>query len=178
MELISRGLSSVRGAVLQLALRLTIYLLSTDYPVGHLFEANPGHKLFGSAVETELLRIRSRLPPPQDLTHPNEGSAPLYAGATIRTDMNMPFGNMPAAAQPLPRSKTMRNVRRRGSRVQRKRSAAGTVQQVQRSQDARKNYEHYLALARAEALTGDRIAAENYLQHAEHYLRSMHQNAH
>jgi Domain of unknown function (DUF4167) len=30
-----------------------------------------------------------------------------------------------------------------------------------------------MALARAEALTGDRIAAENYLQHAEHYFRSM-----
>jgi Domain of unknown function (DUF4167) len=40
-------------------------------------------------------------------------------------------------------------------------------------QDAQKSYEHYLALARARALSGDRIAAENYLQHAEHYLRSM-----
>jgi len=35
------------------------------------------------------------------------------------------------------------------------------------------HYERYLALARAEALKGDRIAAENYFQHAEHYLRSM-----
>jgi hypothetical protein len=33
-------------------------------------------------------------------------------------------------------------------------------------------------LARAEALKGDLIAAENYLQHAEHYLRSMHEEAH
>ena len=40
-------------------------------------------------------------------------------------------------------------------------------------QDARQNYERYLALARAQALTGDHVAAENYLQHAEHYLRSM-----
>jgi hypothetical protein len=40
--------------------------------------------------------------------------------------------------------------------------------------DPRKSYEHYLALARAEAQNGDRIAAENYFQHAEHYLRSMH----
>jgi hypothetical protein len=40
--------------------------------------------------------------------------------------------------------------------------------------DAQRNYERYLALARAEALAGDRIAAENYFQHAEHYLRSMH----
>jgi len=28
-------------------------------------------------------------------------------------------------------------------------------------------------LAHAETLTGDRITAENYFQHAEHYLRSM-----
>ena len=31
---------------------------------------------------------------------------------------------------------------------------------------------------RAEMLRGDQIAAENYLQHAEHYLRSMREQAH
>jgi Domain of unknown function (DUF4167) len=41
------------------------------------------------------------------------------------------------------------------------------------SQNARKNYQRYLALARAEALIGDMVGAENYYQHAEHYLRSM-----
>ena len=41
------------------------------------------------------------------------------------------------------------------------------------SQDARSSYERYLALARAQALSGDMIAAENYYQHAEHYFRSM-----
>jgi len=41
-------------------------------------------------------------------------------------------------------------------------------------QYAQRNYERYLALARAEALTGDRIAEENYFQHAEHYFRSIH----
>jgi hypothetical protein len=30
-----------------------------------------------------------------------------------------------------------------------------------------------LSLARAEALAGDRIAAENYFQHAEHYFRAI-----
>ena len=39
--------------------------------------------------------------------------------------------------------------------------------------NAQKKYEHYLELARAEAQLGDLVAAENYLQHAEHYLRSM-----
>jgi hypothetical protein len=38
----------------------------------------------------------------------------------------------------------------------------GTAQQV---------LEKYLALARDAAAGGDRIAAENYLQHAEHYYR-------
>ncbi|WP_082747537.1 DUF4167 domain-containing protein [Bradyrhizobium macuxiense] len=39
--------------------------------------------------------------------------------------------------------------------------------------NAQRRYERYVELARAKALTGDYVAAENYLQHAEHYLRSM-----
>ena len=50
------------------------------------------------------------------------------------------------------------------------RPQAGNVQHFQRS------YERYLVMARAEALTGDRIAAENYFQHAEHYFRAMREN--
>jgi hypothetical protein len=38
-------------------------------------------------------------------------------------------------------------------------------------QSARRNYERYLALARREAVIGDRIKAESYYQHAEHHLR-------
>ena len=41
------------------------------------------------------------------------------------------------------------------------------------SQNAQKNYERYLVLARAEALIGNAVGAENYYQHAEHYFRSM-----
>ena len=44
------------------------------------------------------------------------------------------------------------------------------------SQLGKRNYERYLALAQAEAKAGDRIAAENYYQHAEHYFRSMSSN--
>jgi len=58
------------------------------------------------------------------------------------------------------------------------RKAAGDSSQQRVSQNAQRNYERYLTLARAEALAGDQIAAENYLQHAEHYFRSMHQNSH
>ena len=41
------------------------------------------------------------------------------------------------------------------------------------SQNAQRNYEQYLALARAEAQAGNTIGAENYYQYAEHYFRSM-----
>ncbi len=41
------------------------------------------------------------------------------------------------------------------------------------SQNAQRSYERYLELARAEALAGDLIGAENYYQHAEHYFRTM-----
>jgi uncharacterized protein DUF4167 len=57
-----------------------------------------------------------------------------------------------------------------------KSSAFGRAE-AQTPQNARRNYDRYLALARAEALKGDPIAAENYFQHAEHYLRSMHESA-
>jgi Domain of unknown function (DUF4167) len=41
------------------------------------------------------------------------------------------------------------------------------------SQNAQRNYERCLALARAEAQIGNTIGAENYYQYAEHYFRSM-----
>ncbi|MFB9268402.1 DUF4167 domain-containing protein [Bradyrhizobium erythrophlei] len=51
--------------------------------------------------------------------------------------------------------------------------AGARLPESKRSQNALRNYERYLELARAEALNGDLVAAENYLQHAEHYLRAM-----
>jgi hypothetical protein len=41
------------------------------------------------------------------------------------------------------------------------------------SQNAQRNYERYLALAKAEAQAGNLIGAENYYQYAEHYFRMM-----
>ena len=52
-------------------------------------------------------------------------------------------------------------------------AAGDTRTQTRDSQSARTRFERYLALARSKALIGDRIEAENYYQHAEHYLRSM-----
>ena len=41
------------------------------------------------------------------------------------------------------------------------------------SHNAQRNYERYLALAQAEAQSGNIVGAENYYQHAEHYFRSI-----
>jgi hypothetical protein len=74
----------------------------------------------------------------------------------------------PAAAQPHPNAKMLANPAQRRPQFRNTRAP----------QNAQAKYEHYLARARAEALAGDVIAAENYYQHAEHYLRSMREHVH
>ena len=49
--------------------------------------------------------------------------------------------------------------------------ASSELRPEQGSHNARRNYDRYLALAQAELQAGDRVAAENYYQHAEHYFR-------
>ncbi|MBP0582759.1 DUF4167 domain-containing protein [Labrys sp. LIt4] len=58
-----------------------------------------------------------------------------------------------------------------GIRFQRPAPSSGAGHKNARN--ARENYESYLRRAHAEAAAGDLIAAENYYQHAEHYLRTM-----
>jgi hypothetical protein len=58
-----------------------------------------------------------------------------------------------------------------GGRPQRWVSGAGPA--ATSSPNAQRNYERYLALARAEAQSGNTVVAENYYQHAEHYFRLM-----
>ena len=53
------------------------------------------------------------------------------------------------------------------------RSSNGVRPEFRGSQSAQRSYERYLALAKAQAQSGDMIGAENYYQHAEHYFRSM-----
>jgi hypothetical protein len=45
------------------------------------------------------------------------------------------------------------------------------------AQNAHRNYERYLALARDATLSGDIVEAENFYQHAEHYFRVMRERA-
>ncbi|WP_442894868.1 DUF4167 domain-containing protein [Bradyrhizobium sp. AZCC 1610] len=68
-------------------------------------------------------------------------------------------------------------ARPRSRPARRNESSGFPGSQAKSAQSAERNYERYLALARAELLRGDRIAAENYFQHAEHYFRSMSKNA-
>ena len=58
------------------------------------------------------------------------------------------------------------------ARSKRRTSSAARPEPVS-PQNARRNYERYLALARAEAQIGNTVGAENYYQYAEHYFRSM-----
>jgi hypothetical protein len=76
-----------------------------------------------------------------------------------------------AAARPRP--KTASSATRQSRPFRKTESSVLHRPGTRAPQNAQRNYEHYLALARAETLTGDRITAENYFQHAEHYLRSM-----
>ena len=65
------------------------------------------------------------------------------------------------------------NARPNNPRPQ-QRWTSNTNRPVQKnSQSAQRNYERYMELARAEALAGNTVGAENYYQHAEHYFRTM-----
>jgi hypothetical protein len=66
--------------------------------------------------------------------------------------------------------KTNMNKRPFAGRSQQRPSSALRPEQ-QGSQNARRIYDRYVALAQAELQAGDRVAAENYYQHAEHYFR-------
>ena len=81
------------------------------------------------------------------------------------------------AAQPRPNGKVMTGATSRRSQPARKSELSGFPRsQARNAQSAEKNYQRYLMLARAEALAGDRVTAEGYFQHAEHYFRSMANN--
>jgi Domain of unknown function (DUF4167) len=82
-----------------------------------------------------------------------------------------------SVVQPRPNGKVITNAMPRRSQPTRRNEPSGLPRtQARNTQNIQRNYERYLALARAEALAGDRIVAENYFQHAEHYFRSMSEN--
>jgi hypothetical protein len=95
------------------------------------------------------------------------------SAARIRTNMKNTSERHPSAPQLRRNTKHMTNAKPQTAQSRRTESSGFPRSQAKNSQNAQVNYQRYLNLARAEALTGDRIAAENYFQHAEHYLRSM-----
>ena len=96
----------------------------------------------------------------------------------IRTNMKYTSKAKHAAAQPRPNVKVRTGTMSGRSQPARRTESSGFPRsQAKNAQGAERNYQRYLALARAEALAGDRITAEGYFQHAEHYFRSMVKNA-
>jgi Domain of unknown function (DUF4167) len=67
-------------------------------------------------------------------------------------------------------------VTKMSRRTRSRKDQTSSVHLPKHPQNAQRKYERYLELARAEARSGDLVAAENFLQHAEHYLRSMHES--
>ena len=82
-------------------------------------------------------------------------------------------GFKPRMAQTRPNMKAMTAPTPRKFQPRKNRPSGSDRPQEGNSQNAERNYQRYLVLARAETLAGDRVAAENYFQHAEHYLRSV-----
>ena len=74
--------------------------------------------------------------------------------------------------------KTATNAKRAATQTGKGRVVRFPHPKTANPQNAQRNYERYLELARAEMLRGDQIAAQNFLQHAEHYLRSMREHTH
>jgi Domain of unknown function (DUF4167) len=75
---------------------------------------------------------------------------------------------------PRPVGNTRQSRRRAAFDARSKQWTAGAARiEPKKSQNARTNYERYLALARAETQIGNTVGAENYYQYAEHYLRSL-----
>jgi hypothetical protein len=79
----------------------------------------------------------------------------------------------PVTAQPRPNAKFIAATPRRSQPARKHQSFPSRGSRPGNAQGAERNYQRYLGLAHAETLAGDRVAAENYFQHAEHYLRLM-----
>jgi hypothetical protein len=110
--------------------------------------------------------------------HPEKMNAAMAIARGTRTNMKIPSRPKPITAQLRPtNAKMVVNAMPRRSPF-RKNGTSGFGQPNARApQDPRMKYQHYLALAGAETMAGDLIAAENFYQHAEHYFRSMREHA-
>jgi hypothetical protein len=79
--------------------------------------------------------------------------------------------------KPLTGSRNLRDRNRKPHVPSKNRAFGGNGTEVRVRGNAHQLLENYLALARDAQAAGDRIAAENYSQHAEHYFRIINANA-
>ncbi len=98
-------------------------------------------------------------------------NAAMATARGTRTNMKIPSRPRPITAQLRPTNAKM------AVNAMSLRSSRFGQPNARVPQDPRTKYQHYLALAGAETVAGDLIAAENFYQHAEHYLRSMREHA-
>jgi hypothetical protein len=103
---------------------------------------------------------------------------PGFKSEPFRAPQHLPIITQGAAMQNGPRRPNpARQQRPQGSYNNRPKPRwtpnAPRPDQQRNSQSAQRNYERYMELARAEALAGNTVGAENYYQHAEHYFRTM-----
>ena len=75
------------------------------------------------------------------------------------------------------RSRNNRSNMRKGPNQHGARAVDSTGPEIKIRGSASQIFEKYLALAHDANASGDRIMAENYLQHAEHYYRILNPNA-
>ena len=105
-------------------------------------------------------------------------NAAMATARGTRTNMKIPSRPRPITPQLRPTNAKMAVNAMSGRSPSRKNGTSRFGQPNARvPQDPRMKYQHYLALAGAEAMAGVLIAAENFYQHAEHYLRSMREHA-
>jgi hypothetical protein len=79
--------------------------------------------------------------------------------------------------KPGPGSRPLRDCNRKPHVPSKNRAFSSNGTEVRVRGNANQLLEKYLALARDAQAAGDRIAAENYSQHAEHYFRIINANA-
>ncbi len=75
------------------------------------------------------------------------------------------------------RSRNNRSNMRKGPNQHGARAVDSSGPEIKIRGSASQIFEKYLALARDATVSGDRVMAENYLQHAEHYYRTLNPNA-
>ena len=77
----------------------------------------------------------------------------------------------------MPLTRSRRPAAKKPNRAQAGPQRTNSKKPVAKPGNARAQFDRYTALAQEAARTGDKIQAENFYQHAEHYLRLLNAGA-